>query len=136
MKAPKVYLRDPGILHGLLGLRDLSEVRGHPKLGSSWEGFVLEQVLTLLESREAYFWATHAGAALDLMVPIGGKRYGFEFKYSDAPGRTRSMLTALEDLSLEHIWVVYPGTKEYSVHEHITVLPLTKLPELASKLRN
>ena len=135
VKAPKVYLRDPGILHALLGLTDLSEVRGHPKLGASWEGFVLEQLLSLVECREAYFWATHAGAELDLMIPIGGKRYGFEFKYADAPGRTRSMLTALEDLSLEHIWVVYPGKKEYPLHERISALPLKKLPELAGSLR-
>lgn len=135
VKAPKVYLRDPGILHALLGLTDLSDVRGHPKLGASWEGFVLEQVLSLSESREAYFWATHAGAELDLMIPTRGLRFGFEIKYADAPGRTRSMLTALEDLSLEHIWVVYPGKETYQLHERITAIPLTRLPEVASELR-
>jgi len=111
------------------------DLRGHPKLGASWEGFALEQVLSLLEAREAYFWATHAGAELDLMVPVRAKRYGFEFKYADAPGRTRSMLTALEDLSLEHIWVVYPGRKEYTLHERITVLPAGELPKVAQELR-
>jgi len=134
VKSPKVYLRDPGVLHTLLGLENLSDVRGHPKLGASWEGFALEQVLSLFEAREAYFWATHAGAELDLMVPVRAKRYGFEFKYADAPGRTRSMLTALEDLSLEHIWVVYPGRKEYAVHERITVLPAATLPMVAQEL--
>jgi predicted AAA+ superfamily ATPase len=134
VKAPKVYLRDPGILHALLGLRDLSEIRGHPKLGASWEGFVLEQVLSLMETREAYFWATHAGAELDLMIPIRGKRFGFEIKYADAPGRTRSMLTAIEDLSLDHIWVIYPGKEEYTLHDRITAVPLEKLPELAGSL--
>jgi predicted AAA+ superfamily ATPase len=135
VKSPKVYLRDPGILHTLLGLTNLSDIMGHPKLGASWEGFALEQVLALCESREAYFWATHAGAELDLMILMGGKRFGFEFKYADAPDRTRSMLTALEDLSLEHLWVVYPGKEEYALHDQITALPLIELPHLAREIR-
>ena len=134
VKAPKAYLRDSGVLHALLGLKTPSAVHGHPKLGASWEGFAVEHVLALLESREAYFWATHAGAELDLLVPVGGKRFGFEFKYADAPGRTRSMLVALEDLSLEHIWVIYPGKESYAIHERISVVPLAALPEVTMGL--
>jgi predicted AAA+ superfamily ATPase len=134
VKAPKTYLRDSGLLHALLGLEDEPAVLGHPKLGASWEGFALEQVLTLLESREAYFWATHAGAELDLLVPVRGERFGFEFKYADAPRRTRSMLVAMEDLSLEHLWVIYPGKDSYALHEAITAVPLASLRENIGEL--
>lgn len=85
VKSPKVYIRDSGILHGLLGLETLAEVQSYPKLGASWEGFVIEQIVRLLDTRDAYFWATHAGAKLDLLVLVRGKRYGFEIKYADAP---------------------------------------------------
>jgi predicted AAA+ superfamily ATPase len=105
VKAPKVYLRDAGLLHALLQIESLAELQAHPKLGASWEGFALEQLCTLLETRKAYYWATHGGAELDLLITIGGKRYGFEFKYADAPGATRSMRIALEDLNLEKVWV-------------------------------
>lgn len=127
VRAPKVYLRDSGLLHTLLRLEDLDQLRGHPKVGASWEGFALEEVLGVTNAREAYFWATHGGAELDLMVVAQGKRYGFEFKYTDAPQRTRSMLTALEDLGLHRILVVVPGAASYPVHEKIDVVPLTQL---------
>lgn len=127
VRAPKVYLRDSGLLHTLLRLEDLDQLRGHPKVGASWEGFALEEVLGVTNAREAYFWATHGGAELDLMVVAQGKRYGFEFKYTDAPQRTRSMLTALEDLGLQRILVVVPGAASYPVHEKIDVVPLTQL---------
>ena len=113
----------------------MADVQGHPKLGASWEGFALEQLLTLLEMRDIYFWATHSGAELDLLVMIGGQRYGFEFKYSDAPGQTRSMSVAIQDLTLEHLWVVYPGNQEYSLEEKISVIPASSLPILAEKVR-
>jgi len=87
VKSPKVFLRDSGVLHALLQLPTLADVRGHPKPGASWEGFALEQVLATIRSRDVYFWATHGGAELDLLWLAGGKRYGFEFKYADAPGR-------------------------------------------------
>lgn len=135
VKAPKVYIRDSGILHGLLQLRTRADVQGHPKLGASWEGFVLEQLLTVLESRDAYFWATHAGAELDLLVMIGGKRYGFEFKYQDAPDRTRSMTAAIQDLNLKHLWVVYPGNQEYSLDPVVSVIPAASIPLLSEKIR-
>lgn len=134
VRAPKIYLRDSGILHALLGLEDLAQVRGHPKLGASWEGFALEQVLGVLDTRDAYFWATHGGAELDLMVLRGGKRYGFEFKYQDAPGPTRSMRTATEDLGLDHAWVVYPGSKSYTLDERLSVVPVGDLMELGASI--
>ncbi|MBM3791661.1 MAG: ATP-binding protein, partial [Acidobacteria bacterium] len=130
IKAPKIYIRDSGILHALLQLHTLSDVQSNPLLGASWEGFALEQVIGALETREAYFWATHAGAELDLLVRLAGKHYGFEFKYADAPGTSRSMRIAIEDLSLEHLWVVYPGHEEYRLDDKITVLPVTAVPEL------
>jgi len=135
VKAPKIYIRDSGILHTLLQLHTLTNVQGHPKIGASWEGFAIEQLLTMLESRDAYFWATHAGAKLDLLVMIGGKRHGFEFKYADAPARTRSMVAAVQDLKLERLWVVYPGNQEYTLDERITVIPITSIPLLSEKIR-
>jgi predicted AAA+ superfamily ATPase len=130
VKAPKIYIRDSGVLHTLLQLSNLADLQGHPKIGASWEGFAVEHVISELQTCDAYFWATHAGAELDLMVTIKGKRYGFEFKYADAPGRTRSMHIALQDLKLEHLWVVYPGNQEYRLHEKITVAPLKTILSL------
>lgn len=135
VKSPKIYIRDSGILHGLLQLGELSELQSHPKLGTSWEGFAVEQVIGLLNTRDAYFWATHGGAEIDLMVRVRGKHYGFEIKYADAPGSTRSMQIALNDLALEHLWVVYPGQHEYVLHDRITALPLQALPGLAASLK-
>jgi uncharacterized protein len=102
----------------------LPKLQGHPKVGSSWEGFALEQTLDVLHSRNAYFWATHAGAELDLLLRVSGKHYGVEFKYADAPGRHRSMHTAIQDLRLQHLWVIYPGHQEYSLDMRISVVPL------------
>ena len=127
VKAPKIYIRDSGILHSLLQTPNLADLQGHPKIGASWEGYAVEHVICTLKTREAYFWATHGGAELDLMVTIKGKRYGFEFKYADAPGRTRSMHIALQDLGLHHLWVVYPGRQQYELHEKITAIPLEKI---------
>ena len=134
VKAPKIYIRDTGVLHTLLQVRTLTDLKGHPKLGASWEGFALEHVIAAFGTRDAYFWATHAGAELDLLLMAEGRRFGFEFKYADAPGRSRSMLVALEDLKLEHLWIVYPGEQEYSVDEKITVCPLREITGLPSKL--
>ena len=135
VKAPKIYLRDTGLLHALLQIGTLRELEAHPQLGASWEGFALENVVSLLDTRDVYFWATHGGAELDLLVTLGGRRYGFEFKYRDAPARTRSMLIAREDLGLEHLWVVYPGSTEYALDETIDVVPLGSIPRLADELR-
>jgi len=134
IKSPKIYIRDSGIFHSLLQLHTLEDLQGHPKLGASWEGFALEQVLTALETRDTYFWATHAGAELDLLVMVSGKRYGFEFKYADAPGRSRSMHAAIQDLRLEKLWVLYPGQQEYALDERISVIPLNAVPGVTDAL--
>ena len=130
VKAPKIYLRDSGLLHALLQLTTVAELQSHPNLGASWEGFALEQVIGTLGSRDVYFWATHGGAELDLLVRSAGKHYGFEFKYADAPGSSRSMHVAIEDLRLEHLWLVYPGHQEYSLDDKISVLPIDTVPGL------
>lgn len=135
VKSPKIYVRDTGILHALLQLDALADIQAHPKLGASWEGFVLEQIIGLLDTRDAYFWATHSGAELDLLVRIAGKLYGFECKYADAPGASRSMRIALDDLALEHLWVVYPGEQAYALDARISVTPIDALPQIAAALR-
>jgi hypothetical protein len=135
IKSPKVYIRDSGILHGLLQLGQVADVQSHPKLGASWEGFAIEQIISLLDTRDAYFWATHGGAELDLLVRVRGKQYGFEIKYADAPGSSRSMQVALNDLGLEHLWIVYPGKHSYAIDARITALPLDELPRLTTALR-
>ncbi|MCD4652985.1 ATP-binding protein [bacterium] len=129
VKSPKIYLRDSGIMHSLLHLNNLSDLCGHPKLGASWEGFALEQIITIKNLQETYFWRTHAGAELDLHYFSSGKPYGIEFKYADAPGMTKSMYSALRDLSLDHLWVVYPGSVKYEIHERVTVLPLNQIQQ-------
>lgn len=134
VKAPKVYIRDSGLLHALLGLDSFHALEGHHKLGASWEGFALEQVLRITGDREAYFWATHAGAELDLLVNWRGQRWGFEFKYSDAPVMTKSVHVALADLKPERIFVVYPGTDTYPMHERVEALPLSQLHERMEKI--
>jgi len=131
VKAPKIYIRDSGIMHNLLQISTLADLQGHPKLGSSWEGFCLENLISVLETRNIYFWATHAGAELDLLVMVAGKRYGFEFKYADAPGITRSMHIAISDLDLEHLWVVYPGREEYAIADKISTVPLDSITRFA-----
>jgi hypothetical protein len=131
VKSPKVYVRDSGLLHSLLGIEDEETLRAHPKLGASWEGFALEQVLSWQIERQAYFWATHAGAELDLVVLRGSRRFGFEFKYADdAPRMTRSMHLALEDLKLDRIFVVHPGERSYPLHERVESVALTDLPRV------
>ena len=124
VRSPKVYFRDSGLLHSLLNIPDHHSLLGNPRLGASWEGFALEQVLHGLKPVDCYFWSTHSGAELDLLVFINGKRYGFEFKYADAPKITRSVHIAVQDLSLDHLWVVYPGTHAWKVDSNISVQPL------------
>ena len=127
IKSPKVYLRDSGLLHALLDLSTFDQLESHPKLGSSWEGFCIEQILSITGSSHAYFWATHAGAELDLFLLHNGKRIGVEIKYSDGPSTTRSMRQALEDLSLDRLYVVYPGKDDYPLDNYITVTSLTSI---------
>lgn len=133
VKSPKVYLRDSGVLHYLLGLGEMLEVQAHPRYGASWEGFALEQILAAHGERDAYFYATQRGAELDLLLLRGGRRWGFEFKCSDAPRTAKSMHVALQDLQLEHLWVVYPGHLRYPMGEKITALPLREIHSLELK---
>jgi hypothetical protein len=128
-RAPKVYVRDTGLLHSLLGIRRRDELLGHPKLGASWEGFAIEQILDVAGATEAFYWGTHAGAELDLVLFRGGRRYGVEFKRADAPLMTKSLHIALEDLKLDRAWIVYPGKERYPVHEKVLVCPLPELLE-------
>ncbi len=134
VKSPKVYVQDSGLLHALLGAGDLASLQGHPKVGASWEGFALEQILATAGTRDAYFWSTHSVAELDLLLLAGGKRYGFEFKYGDAPVRSRSMAIAAEDLGLERLWVVYPGKVRYDLGGRASVEPLSGIPGIVRGL--
>lgn len=127
VKAPKVYLRDSGMLHELLGIGDPGALARHPKCGASWEGFALDQVLRIARPDQAYFWATHAGAELDLLMFKDGRRVGVEFKRSDAPQLTPSMRIALDDLALDALYVVYPGDRRYMLASRVQVVPLTAL---------
>ena len=129
VKSPKVYVRDSGLLHSLLGLRSAAELLVHPKLGASWEGFLLEQVLQLAQPDEAYFWATHQGAELDLLMLKHGRRVGVEFKRADAPKLTPSIRTTLEDLRLDRLIVIYPGNKAYSLAAKVDVVPAARIAD-------
>ena len=134
VKSPRIYVRDTGLLHTLLSLPGERELAGHPKVGASFEGFAVEQLLCTFETPNAFFWATHGGAEIDLLVIRSGKRYGFECKLADAPGTTRSMRIALDNLGLDHLWVVYPGEQAYSLDDRISVLPVAGIPELTASL--
>jgi len=127
VKAPKVYVRDSGLLHQLLGIQDFPALLSHPKCGASWEGFVLEEVLRRAQPDEAYFWATHGGAELDLLLFKRGRRYGMEIKRADAPRLTPSMRHALSDLRLDTLTVIYPGAKAYPLADGVRVLPLEQI---------
>lgn len=127
VKAPKIYLRDSGLLHELLGVGDPGALARHPKCGASWEGFALDQVLRIARPDEAYFWATHAGAELDLLMFKDGRPVGVEFKRSDAPQLTPSMRIAMDDLALDALFVVYPGDRTYTLAPRIQVVPLSSL---------
>ncbi len=124
VKAPKIYFRDTGLLHALMGIKTLAELVTHPACGSSWEGFALEQVLRIAKPDEAFFWATHQGAELDLLMLRGQERIGVEFKRSDAPKITPSMRIAMNDLKLDALYVVYPGMHRYAMGEGIHAVPL------------
>jgi len=135
VKAPKVYVRDTGLLHSLLTLESHAQLEGHPKVGASWEGFVVEQLFDLFPARNTYFWATYSGAELDVLTHVGGQRFGFEVKYTDAPRTTRSLRIALNDLHLEQAFIVYPGRQSYALDERIEVLAIGDLPARCAQLR-
>lgn len=126
VKSPKVYFRDSGIFHSMLGITCNNELRSSPKLGASWEGFALEEVIRNLDAprQDCYFWATHAGAELDLMIMKNGKRIGIEFKYTDSPKITSSIKIAIEDLKLSNVIIVYPGDMKFKIADNIEVIGL------------
>jgi len=127
VKSPKIYVRDSGLLHALLGVPQFRDLEGHPKVGASWEGFVVEEAVRAAGERNCYFWATQSGAELDLLVTVAGQPWGVEVKYADAPGMTKSMHIAISDLNLSRLLVVYPGAESYPLNEKTTVVPLTRL---------
>lgn len=127
VKAPKVYLRDTGLLHQLLGIRSYAALLAHPKCGASWEGFVIEETLRAAQPDEYYFWATHQGAELDLLLIKNGCRIGIEVKRADAPTLTPSMRVALADLELAKLVVIYPGTQRYALSDRVVVMPARDL---------
>lgn len=134
VKAPKVYVRDSGLMHALLGLRDATEILSHPRFGMSWEGFAIEHVIRALQAeRDACFWATHAGAELDLVVPRGGRLLGFECKFDETPKVAASMRVAMADLELAHLYVVHPGNRRYPLDHAITALPLADVAVLRAR---
>ena len=134
VKAPKVYVRDTGLLHALLGVPDLSALEAHPKLGASWESFAIEQLLARTGAREAYYWRTQAGAELDLFLLLRGKRIGIEMKYGDAPAMTKSLAAALADLRLDRLLVVHPGMARFPLAKKIEALPLAECVREVAKL--
>lgn len=131
VKAPKVYLRDSGLLHSLLQIESLADLQSNPRYGASWEGFALEQLCSVLELEpdEIFFWGTQGGAEIDLVVERGGKRYGFEFKVTEKPAVTHSMTIAQKDLKLERVYLVYPGELTYPLRDGMEALGYARIPE-------
>ena len=127
VKAPKVYVRDSGLLHALLGLGSRRDMERHPKVGASWEGYAVEEVLKALRPDDAYYWATHNGAEIDLLLFKRGRRIGVECKRTDAPVLTPSMRVALADLKLDELHVVYPGERRYALGKGVEVVPLAEM---------
>jgi predicted AAA+ superfamily ATPase len=127
VKSPKVYVRDSGLLHELLGIRSQAELLGHPKLGASFEGYAIEQALHVAQPDEAYFWATHQGAELDLLLFKDGKRVGVEVKRQDAPTLSASMRIALHDLKLDRLVVLHPGSTAYPLAKNVEAVPVSAL---------
>ena len=132
VKAPKLYIRDSGLFHALHTISTTEQLESHPKLGASWEAFAMEQAIRLMGAASPYFWRTHTGAELDLVWQSGGALWGMEFKYRDAPRMTKSLRAVLQDLPLQHLWIVYPGTDRYQLDETVTVLPVAELANVAT----
>lgn len=123
IKSPKIYFRDSGLLHAILGIENTEQLQMHPKLGSSWEGFALEEVIRKLniDYNDCYFWATQGGAELDLLVIKNGKKLGFEIKYTDSPKITKSMHSAIDDLKLDQMTIIIPGKDKFKLSEYVEV---------------
>ncbi|MDG5815545.1 DUF4143 domain-containing protein [Chitinispirillales bacterium ANBcel5] len=132
VKSPKIYFRDSGLLHHLLGIRTEKELLCHPRCGASWEGYVLEEVINLYKPEESYFWATHNNAEIDLILEKEGKLTGVECKRADAPKITPSIRIALDNLGLEEVFVIYPGPISYSLSENVKVIPFNEIKSMPS----
>jgi hypothetical protein len=137
VKSPKVYISDSGILHALLGLGAPGDALRHPKLGASWEGFMLDQVIRVLRApaESCFFWATHAGAELDLLIVRGRRRLGFEFKRTDAPRLTASMRSALESLKLDRLDVVHAGTRTFRLTSRVRAVAASHITRELKPMR-
>ncbi len=127
VKAPKIYVRDSGLLHQLLGIESEKALLSHPKVGTSWEGFIIESVLALVKPEEAFFWGTHQGAEIDLLLRKKGRMWGIECKRTDTPRITPSIRIALKELSLERIIVIYPGRTHFPITENVDAMPASFL---------
>ena len=134
VKSPKIYVRDSGLLHQLLGIDSMKSLYSHPKVGASWEGFVTEQVLLMEPHDEAFFWATHQGAEIDLILRRGDVLYGIECKRADTPRVTPSIRIALDDLKLKHVFVIYPGIQRFPLASQVEAVPLQALSKDMSLL--
>ncbi len=134
IKRPKIYFRDSGLFHSFLSIENKEQLLLHPKLGASWEGFALEQIIIHLnlQERDVFFWGVHTGAELDLLFQLKGKLWGVEFKYSDTPKITPSMKSALTELNLSHLWIVYPGTESYLLDHNITAVGLYNILNISA----
>lgn len=137
VRTPKIYFRDSGIYNALSSIRSLTELAKTPKIGALWESFALEEIISCLQvkSKDCYFWSTHNEAELDLLAFIDGKRFGFEFKYTDSPKTTKSMHIALDDLKLEHLYVIVPGKFSFPMTDRITVFGLESIAELMTVIK-
>jgi len=135
VKRPKIYFRDSGILHALFSLENKKDVLMHPKLGASWEGFALEEAVKAMQLREdeVFFWSVHAAAEIDMVFQKKGQLYGIEVKYAQAPSLTRSMRSALNELSLKHLWIVYPGKESYPLDKNVTVISLSDVDAFVTR---
>ncbi len=134
VKSPKIYVRDSGLLHQLLGIDSMKRLFNHPKVGASWEGFVIEQLLSLEPQEEVFFWATHQGAEIDLLLRRGEALFGVECKRTDKPRLTPSIRIALDDLKLKHVFVIYPGTQRFPLARQVEAVPVQALSKGASLL--
>lgn len=134
VKAPKIYLRDSGLLHSLLGIRTTGDLLTHPGCGASWEGYAIEEAISAIQPDESWFWATHNGAELDLLLIKNGRRIGIECKRADAPRITPSIKIALNDLELDQILILYPGNRRYPLAEGVETVPLSEIHLLAEEL--
>jgi hypothetical protein len=132
VKSPKVYLRDSGVFHSLTGIASFEELSSNPKIGASWEGFALEQIAEIIEksNSQLFFWGTHSGAEIDLFFISNGKNYGVEFKYTSTPKVSKSMRSAIEDLDLDHLWIVVPNTGSFKLAANISVVSLGNFKQI------